>query len=118
MLKDVEQMPDFPALEKEIMKFWDDTNAFQKLQEKNRGHKKWSFFDGPITANNPMGVHHAWGRTYKDIFMRHRAMKGYDERYQNGFDCQGLWVEVVVEKELNLNSKPDIVKYGLDNFSR
>src|SRR5262249_48674918 len=62
----------------------------------------------PITANNPMGVHHAWGRTYKDAFQRFFAMTGHEERYQNGFDCQGLWVEVEVEKELKLKSKRDI----------
>ncbi len=117
MFKDVETIPNFPALEKHILEFWDQTRAFQKLVERNRGKEKWSFFDGPITANNPMGVHHAWGRTYKDIFIRHRAMKGFDQRYQNGFDCQGLWVEVVVEKDLKLNSKRDIMAYGLDKFS-
>src|SRR5262249_282276 len=69
---------------------------------------KWSFLDGPITANNPMGVHHAWGRTYKDAYQRYFAMTGHELRYQNGFDCQGLWVEVEVEKELALKSKRDI----------
>lgn len=118
MLKDVEQMPNFPSFEKEILKFWEETKAFPKLVEKNKGKPKWSFYDGPITANNPMGVHHAWGRTFKDIFIRHRAMLGFDQRYQNGFDCQGLWVEVVVEKDLNLNSKKDILAYGLANFSQ
>ena len=47
-----------------------------------------------------MGVHHAWGRTYKDLYQRYNTMLGYNQRYQNGFDCQGLWVEVEVEKEL------------------
>jgi isoleucyl-tRNA synthetase len=55
-----------------------------------------------------MGVHHAWGRTYKDAYQRYFAMTGHEERYQNGFDCQGLWVEVEVEKELKLRSKRDI----------
>src|SRR5207237_1313601 len=82
-----------------------ETDAFEKLREKNRGQPRWSFLDGPITANNPMGVHHAWGRTYKDLFQRFHAMLGHDQRYQNGFDCQGLWVEVEVEKELGLKSK-------------
>ena len=58
--------------------------------------------NGPITANNPMGVHHAWGRTYKDAYQRFHAMLGQQQRYQNGFDCQGLWVEVEVEKELGI----------------
>ena len=76
-----------------------------------------SFIDGPITANNPMGVHHAWGRTLKDVFQRYKALQGFDQRYQNGFDCQGLWVEVEVEKALGLNSKRDIEDYGLAEFA-
>ena len=82
----------------------------------NKGNKRWSFIDGPITANNPMGVHHAWGRTYKDLFQRYRAMKGYDLRCQNGFDCQGLWIEVEVEKELKFKTKRDIEKFGIGEF--
>ncbi|MEM5870403.1 MAG: isoleucine--tRNA ligase, partial [Candidatus Aenigmatarchaeota archaeon] len=66
--------------------------------------------------NNPMGVHHAWGRTLKDLFQRFYAMLGYDERYQNGFDCHGLWVEVEVEKELGFKSKKDIERFGIENF--
>jgi len=104
----VETQVDFPAQEREIQLFWDRTQAFEKLREKNQGGKPWSFLDGPITANNPMGVHHAWGRTYKDAFQRYHAMLGRKLRYQNGFDCQGLWVEVEVEKELGLKSKRDI----------
>ena len=84
--------------------------------EKNAGKPAWSFLDGPITANNPMGVHHAWGRTLKDVFQRFHAMKGHELRYQNGFDCQGLWVEVEVEKELGFASKRDIEELGLETF--
>ncbi len=107
---------DFIELEHKILKFWQDNNIFEKLRKKNRGKKPWSFLDGPITANNPMGVHHAWGRSYKDIFQRFWAMQNRDERYQNGFDCQGLWVEVEVEKELGFKSKKDIEDYGISNF--
>jgi isoleucyl-tRNA synthetase len=99
---------DFPALERSILDFWQRTDAFERLRDKNRGKPPWSFLDGPITANNPMGVHHAWGRTYKDVYNRYFAMTGRELRYQNGFDCQGLWVEVEVEKELGLKSKQDI----------
>ncbi len=104
----VETQVDFPAQERQILDFWDCTQAFEKLRQQNRGKPRWSFLDGPITANNPMGVHHAWGRTYKDAFQRYFAMTGHEERYQNGFDCQGLWVEVEVEKKLELKSKRDI----------
>src|SRR5688572_11448109 len=104
----VDPQADFPALERQVLAFWDRIGAFEKLKAKNAGRPKWSFLDGPITANNPMGVHHAWGRTYKDAYNRYFAMTGHDLRYQNGFDCQGLWVEVEVEKELGLRTKRDI----------
>jgi isoleucyl-tRNA synthetase len=99
---------DFPALERRVLQFWNDEQIFEKLKAKNANGQPWSFLDGPITANNPMGVHHAWGRTYKDVYNRYFAMTGRQLRYQNGFDCQGLWVEVEVEKELGLKSKRDI----------
>ena len=103
-------------LEHRILDFWTESRAFDKLREKNAGKPPWSFLDGPITANNPMGVHHAWGRTLKDVYQRFHAMKGHDLRFQNGFDCQGLWVEVEVEKELGFTSKRDIEELGLESF--
>ena len=107
-----------PTLEHEVQTFWKDTNAYWKrvkIQEaEDRPH--WSFIDGPITANNPMGVHHAWGRTFKDIFQRYKAMCGFDQRWQNGFDCQGLWVEVNVERDMGFKTKKDIEAFGLADF--
>jgi len=107
---------DFAKNEKDVLNFWKKNGVFDSLRRQNKGKKKWSFLDGPITANNPMGVHHAWGRTYKDMFQRYHAMKGLDQMYRNGFDCQGLWVEVEVEKEKGFKSKKDIEKYGIDKF--
>src|SRR5215470_10954051 len=96
----VDTQVDFPAQERDVLRFWDEIRAFEQLCDKNKNGPRWSFLDGPITANNPMGVHHAWGRTYKDVYQRYHAMNGKHQRYQNGFDCQGLWVEVEVEKDL------------------
>lgn len=107
---------DFIRGEHQVLRFWTEQNIFQKLREKNAGKPKWSFLDGPITANNPMGVHHAWGRTYKDAYQRFFAMTGHELRYQNGFDCQGLWVEVEVEKELGFTTKNSILEHGIDTF--
>jgi isoleucyl-tRNA synthetase len=105
----VETQVDFPAQERAILAFWQEKSIFEEeLRKKLKGKPPWSFLDGPITANNPMGVHHAWGRTYKDAYQRYFAMNDRELRYQNGFDCQGLWVEVEVEKELGLKSKRDI----------
>lgn len=116
MFGEVPSKVDFPSLERRILEWWDETDAFHKLVEKNQGKERWSFIDGPITANNPMGVHHAWGRTYKDLFHRFKAMQGHEIRYQNGFDGQGLWIEVEVEKELGFTSKRDIEDYGIARF--
>ncbi|HCS51332.1 MAG TPA: isoleucine--tRNA ligase, partial [Planctomycetaceae bacterium] len=102
--------------EHSALSFWSSRDVFAKLRKKNANKAKWSFLDGPITANNPMGVHHAWGRTYKDAFQRYFAMTGHELRYQNGFDCQGLWVEVEVEKELGLGTKNAIHEFGIDKF--
>ena len=107
---------DFISIEHDILNFWEKNKIFQKLVEQNSKGDKWSFLDGPITANNPMGVHHAWGRTLKDIYQRYKAMKGYQLRYQNGFDCQGLWVEVEVEKELGIKSKKEVQDLGVEKF--
>jgi len=116
MFKEVPPTVDFPKIEHKILKFWAETDAFKKRVALNKGKKPWSFIDGPITANNPMGVHHAWGRTYKDLFQRFKAMQGHELRYQNGFDCQGLWIEVEVERELGFKSKRDIEAYGIAEF--
>jgi isoleucyl-tRNA synthetase len=116
--KEVPVKVDFPSQEKEILEFWRNTHAFDKLRQLHKDDPHWSFIDGPITANNPMGVHHGWGRTYKDLFQRFWTMRGRKLRYQNGFDCQGLWVEVEVEKEMGFKTKKDIEEYGLEQFVR
>ncbi|GCE49622.1 isoleucyl-tRNA synthetase [Thermosporothrix hazakensis] len=108
---------EYPKLEQSIQQWWDQHNIRQQYIKRNENsEKRYSFLDGPITANNPMGVHHAWGRTYKDIYQRFKTMQGYKQRYQNGFDCQGLWVEVEVEKELGLKTKRDIEEFGIARF--
>ncbi len=115
--KPVRTTADFPAQEREILQWWKDTDAFNKLRRlRASSGKRFSFLDGPITANNPMGVHHAWGRTYKDLWQRYYAMKGYNQRWQNGFDCQGLWIEVNVERDLGFTNKRDIEAYGIAPF--
>lgn len=109
---------DFIKLEEDMLKFWEEQDIFKKLVKKNENtgkHRK--FLDGPITANNAMGVHHAWNRSLKDIMLKYWALNGYSAHYQNGFDSQGLWVEVEEEKSLGLKDKRDIVKFGLDKFT-
>jgi len=109
--------PDHPRLEEEILARWEAEGTFAKLRTQNAGGPTFSFMDGPITANGPAGVHHGLGRTLKDVFQRYKAMHGHELRYQNGFDSQGLHVEVQVEKALGFNSKHEIEEYGLDRFA-
>jgi isoleucyl-tRNA synthetase len=110
--------PDHDALERAILELWQREGTFEQLRARNADGPIFSFTDGPVTANKALGVHTAWGRTLKDVFHRYKALRGYHQRYQNGFDCQGLWIEVGVERELGLNSKREIEEYGLENFAR
>lgn len=110
-------IPNFIANEEEVLKFWEDNQIFNKLKAKNKKTGKYyTLLDGPITANYNMGLHHAFARTFKDATIKYRALKGYDQHYQNGFDAHGLPVEVGVEKELGINSKKEIEEYGIANF--
>ncbi|MBE6935268.1 MAG: isoleucine--tRNA ligase [Ruminococcaceae bacterium] len=110
--------PDFIQMEHEILDLWEREGFQKKLMKQNENGPIFRFLDGPITANNPMGVHHAWGRSIKDIMLRYKGMTGHSCHYRNGFDGQGLWVEVEVEKELGFVGKRDIEDYGMDKFTR
>ena len=110
--------PEYDAHERAILELWEKEKTFEQVRAKNAGGPTFSFVDGPVTANKALAVHTAWGRTLKDVFQRYKALRGFDQRYQNGFDCQGLWIEVGVERELGLNSKRDIETFGLAEFAR
>ncbi len=118
--QEVSNKVDFVALEQEVLRFWNETDAFDELRRlraiSESEYGIYSFLDGPVTANGPLGAHHGWGRAYKDLYQRYQAMLGKNQRWQNGFDCQGLWVEVEVEKELGFTNKRDIEDYGLAEF--
>ena len=117
VFKAVTSKLDVPALEREQIARWRERRTMERYLARNaEAERRYSFLDGPITANNPMGVHHAWGRTYKDLYQRYHTMLGERQRYQNGFDCQGLWIEVEAEKELGFTNKRDIERYGIDRF--
>jgi len=117
VFKPVSSKLDVPALEREVIERWRQRDTMARYLARNdTAEETFSFIDGPITANNPMGVHHAWGRTYKDLFQRYHTMLGERQRYQNGFDCQGLWIEVEVERQLGFNNKRQIEAFGIDRF--
>ena len=116
MFETLPEKPDANALELAVLARWERERTFERLREQNRGGPTWSFIDGPVTANKKLAVHTAWGRTLKDVFQRYKALQGFDQRYQNGFDCQGLWIEVGVEHQLGFNSKREIERYGVMGF--
>ena len=117
MFDPLPQQPDSNALELDVLALWEREQTFEALRAKNRGGPKWSFIDGPVTANKKLAIHTTWGRTLKDVFQRYKALRGFDQRYQNGFDCQGLWIEVGVERALGFNSKREIEEFGLEKFA-
>ena len=88
--------PDHDPLEREILALWERERTFERLREQNTSGPRFSFFDGPVTANKSLAVHTAWGRTLKDVFQRYKALRGHHQRYQNGFDCQGLWIDCLL----------------------
>ena len=115
--KPVDQKVDFVKVERKWLAWWEEKDIVKKyLQKNSNSEKRFSFIDGPITANNPMGFHHAWGRTYKDLWQKFKNMQGFRQTFRNGFDNQGLWVEVEVEKQLGFKTKKDIESYGIENF--
>src|SRR4051812_13410561 len=118
MFDQLPDKPDHDALERAVLERWEREHTFDAVRAQNADGPRFSFIDGPVTANKTLAVHTAWGRTLKDVFQRYKALRGFHQRYQNGFDCQGLWIEVGVERELGLNSKREIEEFGLEEFAR
>ncbi|MCS7146036.1 MAG: isoleucine--tRNA ligase [Nitrososphaerota archaeon] len=107
---------DFRRVEDEVSKLWSENEIPRRLAEANRGAPIFSFLEGPPTVNSYMHIGHARGRVYKDIVLRFQVMKGLDVWRRAGWDCQGLPVELEVEKRLGVTSKKDIESIGMERF--
>jgi isoleucyl-tRNA synthetase len=105
-------------LERELLDRWAREDLFQQTLAKNANGKPWVFFEGPPTANGRPGIHHVFARTIKDLFCRHRAMRGYRVDRKAGWDTHGLPVEIEVEKQLNISGKQQIEALGVEKFNR
>lgn len=105
-------------MEEEILKFWKDNDTFKKSLEIRKGSPRFNFYEGPPTANGKPHAGHVLPRIYKDLFPRYKTMRGYYVPRKAGWDTHGLPVELEVEKELGLNSKQDIEKYGIEEFNK
>ena len=108
---------DLPQLEREVLDFWSEHDTFTKTLEKSGDSPRWTFYEGPPTANGMPGTHHVEARVFKDLFPRFRTMQGYTVERKAGWDCHGLPVELAVEKELGFSGKGDIEAYGVAEFN-
>ncbi|MBA3310076.1 MAG: isoleucine--tRNA ligase [Nocardioidaceae bacterium] len=108
---------DLPALEHEILAFWRDHDTFARSLEQPAESPRWTFYEGPPTANGKPGTHTIEARVFKDVFPRFKTMRGYHVERKAGWDCQGLHVEVGVEKELGVSGKQAIEAYGIAEFN-
>lgn len=107
----------YPKMEEEILKYWEENSIFEKSVEKNRGREKFVFLEGPPTANGLPHPGHVLTRTMKDVVLRYKTMRGYYVERKAGWDTHGLPVEIEVEKSLGLKNKQEIEKYGIEKFN-
>ena len=114
----VSSQVDLPRMEEEILDLWRKTGAFEKSVESRPEDKPFVFYEGPPTANGKPGFHHALSRAFKDLIPRYKTMRGFRVERKGGWDCHGLPVEIGVEKELGLDGKADIERYGVEEFNR
>jgi isoleucyl-tRNA synthetase len=117
MYRAVPGQVDLPALEHDILRFWDVNDVFARTLAQSAGRPEWVFYEGPPTANGRPGAHHIEARVFKDVFPRYRTMKGFHVERKAGWDCHGLPVELAVEKELGFAGKSDIEAYGIAEFN-
>ncbi len=117
MFRPISSRVSFPELEEGILAFWREKRVFERSVENRRGGPTYVLYDGPPTANASPGIHHVLARVFKDLFPRYKTMKGYYAPRRAGWDTHGLPVELEVEKELGLKSKPEIEAYGVAEFN-
>ncbi|MGH2557041.1 MAG: class I tRNA ligase family protein, partial [Actinomycetota bacterium] len=113
----VDPKTDLPAMEREVLEFWDRAGIFQKSLALREGAPEWVFYEGPPTANGKPGIHHVEARTFKDVFPRYKTMTGHYVHRKAGWDCHGLPVEIEVEKEIGTKTKRDIEAFGIARFN-
>jgi isoleucyl-tRNA synthetase len=117
-MPDVSAQVDLPTIEREMLARWNRDRTFDHSLKQTAGGPRWTFYEGPPTANGMPGVHHIEARVFKDLFPRFKTMQGFHVERKAGWDCHGLPVEVAVEKELGLSGKKDIEAYGVAEFNQ
>jgi isoleucyl-tRNA synthetase len=115
---DLPAVPNFPEMEKETIKYWEDIDVVELLKKARKDSPLKTYYDGPITANNMPHYGHTVQWTLKDLVPRYWSMKNYFVTRNMGWDCQGIPVEYEIEKELGFTEKKDIEKYGVEKFNK
>jgi len=115
--KELQKSQSLPDIEQEVLEFWEGDDTFRRSMDERPEAPRFVFFEGPPTANGHPGTHHVLARTVKDTICRYKTMRGFLVERKAGWDTHGLPVEIEVEKQLNLESKEDIEKYGVAEFA-
>jgi isoleucyl-tRNA synthetase len=115
--REVDPRRELPELELEVLERWRERDVFAESLRVRQGAKRWSFYEGPPTANGPPGSHHVLSRVFKDIYPRFQTMRGHLVERKGGWDCHGLPVEIAVEQELGIESKAEVEEYGIGEFN-
>ena len=108
---------DLPQLELDMLETWAREDTFGQSIRARDGAPSFTFYEGPPTANGRPGIHHVLGRTIKDVFCRYKTLKGFRVERKGGWDTHGLPVEIEVEKELGLDGRAEVEKYGIEAFN-
>jgi len=108
---------DHPELERKVLAWWEAHDIFKKSISQREGAPSYTFYEGPPTANGTPGIHHVMARAIKDIFCRYHTMKGFRVERKGGWDTHGLPVEIEVEKELGLESRAQVIEYGIEKYN-
>ncbi|MFJ2707694.1 isoleucine--tRNA ligase [Streptomyces sp. NPDC087428] len=109
---------DLPQLEENVLRYWDEQDVVGRYLDHRPDGRPWVTYEGPPTVNGKPALHHVFTSVYKDIYPRFQVMRGRRVERLGGWDCQGLPVEIAVERHLGLQSKHDIVEHGVEAFTR
>jgi isoleucyl-tRNA synthetase len=118
MFKQFDEKINYPKIEDEIYRFWQEHGIFEKSVSSRPKSKSFTFYEGPPTVNGRPGIHHVMARTLKDLVCRYKTMKGFQVHRKAGWDTHGLPIEIALEKELGFTQKSDIEKYGVAAFNK
>lgn len=116
--KVVDEKINFPQMEHEVNAYWDSINAFKKQLEKTKDCPQYTFYDGPPFATGTPHYGHITAGTLKDVVTRYWTQNGYYVERRFGWDCHGLPIECIINEEIGIKSKLDLMKYGIANYNK